>query len=615
MVEDTADVVVRRRAAVMAAIALTAAMLAAGYAWRFSATAGSGDLFVAILLGVIALCYCFAWVDARTPVLVADSTGLRIRLGAAWTGVAWESIDSVEVEERGWLRDGQVIVNAAPAVTRLNGTGRRSRWAAVLNRWLYDAALVAPFGLSTSASTSDLKGSLERLAAGRAEVILRDGEEREPEPTVEVSPMFGGFSDGWQVIPEAPPDSAGRHSSAGGSSVPRPRRRLFPARPNGVSTNGATTTVAYKSTSARRADVTLPLRREAATLGASALANTPDSGSGSGQTNGQPASDVPVASQTATLTEEPHVGSSNIALIIDSTTDLSLQAMQKVRTAPPAGVPVQQAAPEEAAPATEQVTETIIGGQLVRARATLGLTVDELAARTRIRPSVIEAIEVDDFAPCGGDFYAKGHLRMLARVLGIDAAPLLTAYDDHFAASPINARDVFEVELATRARGSVKDDTRGRRGALIGTVVLLMLVWGGAAYFAGDDPASERQGVGPTQLGPTFKQTGLTPPEPRSPEPRDDGGGAARAQAQVMVSASGGSSRVVVMDGSRSVLFRGVLSDGAGQKFSGEAPLRVRAADGGVISLSVRGKYLGYVGVAGLPGHRVVRASQAPDRR
>lgn len=612
MVEDKADVVVRRRAAVMAAIALTAAMLAAGYAWRFSATAGSGELFVAILLGVIALCYSFAWVDARTPVLVADSTGLRIRLGAAWTGVAWESIDSVEVEERGWLRDGQVIVNAAQAATRLNGTGRRSRWAAALNRWLYDAALVAPFGLSTSASTSDLKGSLERLAAGRAEVILRDGEEREPEPTVEVSPMFG-FSEGWQVIPEAPSDSAGRHSSAAGGPVPRPRRRLFPARPNGVSTNGATTTVAYKSTSARRADVTLPLRREPATLGASALANTPDSGLGSGQTNGQPASDVPVASQTATLTEEPDVGSSNIALIIDSTTDLSLRAMQKVRTAPPAGVPVQQAAPEEAVLATERVTETVIGGQLVRARATLGLTVDELAERTRIRPSVIEAIEVDDFAPCGGDFYAKGHLRMLARVMGIDAAPLLTAYDDHFAASPINARDVFEVELATRARGSVKDDTRGRRGALIGTVVLLMLVWGGAAYFAGDDPASERQGVAPTQLGPTFKQTGLTPPEPRSPEPRDNGGDA--AQAQVMVSASGGSSRVVVMDGSRTVLFRGVLSDGAGQKFSGEAPLRVRAADGGVISLSVRGKYLGYVGVAGLPGHQIVRASQVPDRR
>ena len=55
------------------------------------------------------------------------------------------------------------------------------------------------------------------------------------------------------------------------------------------------------------------------------------------------------------------------------------------------------------------------------ARTRIGLTVDQLAERTRIRPHVIESIEVDDFAPCGGDFYARGHLRTLARVLGIDA--------------------------------------------------------------------------------------------------------------------------------------------------------------------------------------------------
>jgi hypothetical protein len=275
MVETKADVVVRRRAGVMAAIALTAGMLGAGYVWRFAVTAGPGDLTIATLLVVISLCYCFAWVDARSPVLVADSTGLRIRLGAAWTGVAWESIDSVEVEERGWVRDGQVIVNATEGATRLNDTRRRSRWAAALNRWLYDASLVAPFGLSTSVSTHDLRGSLERLAAGRAEVILRDGEEREPEPTVEVSPMFG-FSVAWQAIPEAGSDSDGRPSDSRGGPVPRPRRRLFTARPSGASANGGTTTVAYKSTSARRADVTLPVAREHATLDATALANATD---------------------------------------------------------------------------------------------------------------------------------------------------------------------------------------------------------------------------------------------------------------------------------------------------------------------------------------------------
>ena len=68
--------------------------------------------------------------------------------------------------------------------------------------------------------------------------------------------------------------------------------------------------------------------------------------------------------------------------------------------------------------AVEPAADPVVGPELAAARTRLGLTVDQLAERTRIRPHVIESIEVDDFAPCGGDFYARGHLRTLARVLG-----------------------------------------------------------------------------------------------------------------------------------------------------------------------------------------------------
>ena len=67
---------------------------------------------------------------------------------------------------------------------------------------------------------------------------------------------------------------------------------------------------------------------------------------------------------------------------------------------------------------TEPANDPVIGPELAAARTRVGLSVDELADRTRIRPHVIESIEVDDFVPCGGDFYARGHLRTLARVLG-----------------------------------------------------------------------------------------------------------------------------------------------------------------------------------------------------
>jgi hypothetical protein len=70
-----------------------------------------------------------------------------------------------------------------------------------------------------------------------------------------------------------------------------------------------------------------------------------------------------------------------------------------------------------------------IGGALAEARNEAGLTVDQVSERTRIRATIIRAIERDDYAPCGGDFYARGHIRAIARVVGTDPAPLIEQYD------------------------------------------------------------------------------------------------------------------------------------------------------------------------------------------
>src|SRR4029453_11989162 len=103
-----------------------------------------------------------------------------------------------------------------------------------------------------------------------------------------------------------------------------------------------------------------------------------------------------------------------------------------------------------------ETVDPVMGPQLVAARARLGLSIDQLSERTRIRPHVIEAIEIDDFAPCGGDFYARGHLRTLARVLGVDVAPLLATYDETYADAPIDPRRVFEAELASGRPGPIR---------------------------------------------------------------------------------------------------------------------------------------------------------------
>ena len=70
-----------------------------------------------------------------------------------------------------------------------------------------------------------------------------------------------------------------------------------------------------------------------------------------------------------------------------------------------------------------------IGQALAEARQQAGLTVADVSQRTRIREGIIRGIEADDFSVCGGDFYARGHIRSIAKVVGADPAPLVTEYD------------------------------------------------------------------------------------------------------------------------------------------------------------------------------------------
>ncbi len=70
-----------------------------------------------------------------------------------------------------------------------------------------------------------------------------------------------------------------------------------------------------------------------------------------------------------------------------------------------------------------------IGEVLAAARRQAGLTTTRVSQRTRIRETIIRGIEEDDLAACGGDFYARGHIRAIARAAGVDGEPLVWQYE------------------------------------------------------------------------------------------------------------------------------------------------------------------------------------------
>lgn len=64
-----------------------------------------------------------------------------------------------------------------------------------------------------------------------------------------------------------------------------------------------------------------------------------------------------------------------------------------------------------------------------QARESSGLSVDQLSARTKIRPVVLCDLEAGSTLRSGGAAYARGHLRAIARATGADAGELLAAHD------------------------------------------------------------------------------------------------------------------------------------------------------------------------------------------
>ena len=83
-----------------------------------------------------------------------------------------------------------------------------------------------------------------------------------------------------------------------------------------------------------------------------------------------------------------------------------------------------------------------IGEVLSDARCRSGLSIVEVSRQTGIREEVVWAIELDDFAKCGGNLYARGYIRSIAAALLVDPAPLLAEFDaTHPAGPPSGPRD------------------------------------------------------------------------------------------------------------------------------------------------------------------------------
>ncbi len=181
------EVIIRRNGRISVVLAGVSALLSAAYFAR-AVTELDHVLDWALCLGLagITWAHVFSFLDSRMPLLVADSHGVRIRLGRTWRGMAWGDLEEVEYTARRHLvRDGRLVLFPRELEGELAMLGPAGRRHARLTDRMLGAPFAMPLGLTTRVlgAHGDLTGALAHLAEGRCEIVeVVPGAEDEARP-------------------------------------------------------------------------------------------------------------------------------------------------------------------------------------------------------------------------------------------------------------------------------------------------------------------------------------------------------------------------------------------------------------------------------------------------
>jgi cytoskeletal protein RodZ len=233
-----------------------------------------------------------------------------------------------------------------------------------------------------------------------------------------------------------------------------------------------------------------------------------------------------------------------------------------------------------------------VGETLSNARRTRGLSVDDVAADTRIRATLIRAIESDDFRLCGGNVYARGHIRSIARVVGVDSEPLIAEFDTaHQVERPVVAVAVAaqstDHEIVSRSERRRPNWTAAMATAL--AVICIVALGGLVAHHLGGKSGGQQAKKPPA----TTPQTSTAPSTPPSTPPTTSTQQASADRATMLVRTVHGTTWLSITSKTGTVLFEGTLAPGEEKKFTNRHGLTFVIGNAPAVDVVVNGHDIG----------------------
>ena len=242
-----------------------------------------------------------------------------------------------------------------------------------------------------------------------------------------------------------------------------------------------------------------------------------------------------------------------------------------------------------------------LGSVIRQARIDAGLSVDDLSERTSIRAGLLKEIESDDFTKCGGETYARGHLRNIAPLIKMDSQLLLELYENEQSMQPRRIQEMLaENNVMTNPVDKKTISWKTLAGISLSTLALLaavQIIISNSKTTTVTNPevvASESATPQPSltaEAQPT--QTSAATPAPVR-DTYSSGTGVS-----VSVTAVRANSWLFVSDSNGTTLYSGQVRNGQKLNFSATTRISLKVGNAGAVDVSVNGKAAQQIGGEG----------------
>lgn len=234
-----------------------------------------------------------------------------------------------------------------------------------------------------------------------------------------------------------------------------------------------------------------------------------------------------------------------------------------------------------------------LGSMITQARKSAGLSIDDLSASTNIRSSLLREMESDSFHNCGGETYARGHIRNIAIKLGVDPLIFIAAFEEEQMHADRSMKDL----LVENSVMKPPEAARKISWKVLATISVSSFFVVGLTQIIISNTSSVDI---PAPIASTNETESATPtPEATEPTPTEEATVSTGTGVQLIVTATRAKSWLFVSDATGRTLFSGQIARGNTKTFTTDVSLNVKIGNAGGVDLTVNGNKVDSIGADG----------------